>query len=441
MAASKEIVPAAPNASTDLATNEASGLAVKLLASVREEVADCPYIREALKVLPVEGYRSAIGSIWNAVVDDLRKKILHRSVGLFNKSVPSLRRVVKTYEDFQEVVNDEELIEGAYKIGVINWEARKVLKTSRDARHLFDGHPASSDPSPIKVLSIIDDCVKYVLSQPMPPQVVDIDDYLKMLEDEKFDQSVIAIEAAITSLPEIYRNELVHKIFGATVGTAASSVFRRNAEKVLRALWSLLAKETKAEVVRRVDSQIQKGNAELTARAFEFVESVDGQIYLSQAARRYRVLPLIEVLEEKVDEWADENQAVDRLRPLAGYIPSDLVSRYVLCITRVYIGYTGASGQWSRTDFYANGAAVVIPGLFGLLDDAGVDAFVNAIRTDERIRRRIGTAIKLERLRTLARIALDRASPRNDSRVLLEALLDPDREGEFRRLAGFATEE
>ena len=44
----------------------------KALASVREEVMDNPYIIEALRVLPVGGYRSAIGSFWNAVVDDLR---------------------------------------------------------------------------------------------------------------------------------------------------------------------------------------------------------------------------------------------------------------------------------------------------------------------------------------------------------------------------------
>ena len=47
----------------------------KALSSVREEVVDNPYIVEAIRVLQVGGYRSAIGSFWNAVVDDLRNKI------------------------------------------------------------------------------------------------------------------------------------------------------------------------------------------------------------------------------------------------------------------------------------------------------------------------------------------------------------------------------
>jgi len=58
----------------------------KALSSVREEVVDNPYIVEAIRVLQVGGYRSAIGSFWNAVVDDLRNKIIHRSLELFNKA-------------------------------------------------------------------------------------------------------------------------------------------------------------------------------------------------------------------------------------------------------------------------------------------------------------------------------------------------------------------
>ncbi len=103
-----------------------------------------PYIIEALRVLPVRGYRSAIGSIWNAVVDDLRNKIIHRSLPLFNKAI-KLRREITRYEDFQNYVNDDELIEGAYEIGVIGWEAVKVLKHAKETRTSLTGiHTALS---------------------------------------------------------------------------------------------------------------------------------------------------------------------------------------------------------------------------------------------------------------------------------------------------------
>ncbi len=139
-----------------ISSSEVQPLLEKSILNVRDEIKDNPYIAEAIRVLPVGGYRSAIGSFWNAVIDDLRNKIIHRSLSLFNKSM-NLRKEIKTYEDFQNYVNDDELIEGAYKIGVIGWEASKVLKHAKETRHIFDGHPKSSDPSIIKVLGMFED--------------------------------------------------------------------------------------------------------------------------------------------------------------------------------------------------------------------------------------------------------------------------------------------
>jgi hypothetical protein len=59
----------------------------RAVLGVREDMRENPYIVEALRVLPAQGYRSAIGAFWNAVVDDLRNKIMFRSLGLFNREV------------------------------------------------------------------------------------------------------------------------------------------------------------------------------------------------------------------------------------------------------------------------------------------------------------------------------------------------------------------
>lgn len=148
------------------------------LRSIRTEMQDNPYILEILRVLPVGGYRSAIGSVWNAVVDDLRNKIIHRSLTLFNKA---MGLNVKSYEDFQNQVSDDQLIDGAYKTGVVGWEASKILKQAKETRHIVDGHPKSTEPSIVKVLAMFDDCVKYVLNVEYPPTIVDLDEYMPTL--------------------------------------------------------------------------------------------------------------------------------------------------------------------------------------------------------------------------------------------------------------------
>jgi hypothetical protein len=404
------------------------------IMSIRPELQDSPYIAEALRVLPAKGYRSAIGCVWNAVVDDLRNKIIHRSLSLFNKSMPGLGREIKTYEDFQNHVNDDELIEGAYKTGVIGWEASKLLKQAKETRHIFDGHPKSSEPSLIKVLAMLDDCTKYVLCEEYPPQIIDIDDYLMTLASDKFDRNKIAIENAIDQLPDIYKKELIHRLFNTYIEPTASSVLRSNIEVVAPILWRPLPQAVKAELSRRVDQEITKGNVEITNQAFAFVHVVDAARHLTLSARRYKVQPLVERLKRNWSQFTIADEVVAELEPYAAYIPPEAVDAYVLALTGTYVGEIGASVRFARTDFYADHAATIIPAMFEAFDDRAVQAFIDAIRGSTMLRNTIQHPTKMNRLRTLGVIALSRASEHFAGRELLEALTDDTRETDFYRL-------
>lgn len=400
------------------------------IEGVRDEILECPYIEEALRVLPVGGYRSAIGSFWNAVVDDLRNKIIHRSLSTFNREIKS-RREIKTYEDFQDCVTDDDLIEGAYKIGVIGWEARKMLLQAKQIRHVFSGHPKSSEPSILKVLAMMEDCVKYVLSQEFPLQIIDIDDYMTVLGNEDFDRNDVAVENALGDLPETYKDQLVHRLLTAYVHPESASVLRSNIEFIAPIFWKVLPKKTKIDIVRRVDTSIQKGNKSETEKAFDFVRIVGGLRYLSVNARKYKLKPAIERLKENLDNWSTENECVKEMRPYAGYVPPDLIEDYVSALTHTYVGYTGSSYQFSRTDFYANGAAPTIQIMFTRFDDESGSAFVNCIKTSKVLQSRISNPAKLRRLRSLGHIVLERVSDSFEESEFLEILADEEKEEEF----------
>jgi hypothetical protein len=404
------------------------------LDKVRDDLIENPYIIEALRVLPVKGYRSAIGNVWNAVVDDLRNKIIHRSLPLFNKAV-QLKREVKCYEDFQDFVSDDDLIDGAREIGVIGWEAAKVLRHAKETRHIFDGHPRSSEPSPIKVLAMLDDCVRYVLSQPYPPEVVDIDDYLATMQTADFDRSEVAITNAITDLPEVYKKILIHRLFDAYIHEGAPTDLRSNIELVAPILWKALGKELRVQVVQRVDKEITKGKAARTKEAFQFVRVVKANAYLSPTAKSYLLQPLVKKLAKSLDHWAEENEAVEALAPYAAVIPPDQIPAYVSAITLTFVGHMGHSCQWARRDFYANLAAIRIPKMMEKFDDTMAAAFVDCIRTNHTLRDRVQHPTKMDRLRTLGAIVLGRVSETFPDRKLLQALADPERLAEFRKLA------
>jgi hypothetical protein len=423
----------AVNALVPVTRSNLAALIEHTLENVRDDLIENPYIIEALRVLPVMGYRSAIGNVWNAAIDDLRNKIIHRSLPLFNKAL-QLKRPVKCYEDFQNFVNDDELIDGAREIGVIGWEAAKILRHAKETRHIFDGHPRSSEPSAIKVLAMLDDCVRYVLAEPYPPEVVDIDHYLATMQTADFDRSEVAITNAITDLPEVYKKELIHRLFDAYIHENAPSDLRSNIELVAPILWKSLEKHLRVQVVRRVDKEIANSKTARTKEAFQFVRLVNASAYLTPTARSYHLKPLVEKLSKSLDKWGDENAAVKALAPYAAVIPCELMSDYVSAITLTFVGYMGFSAQWSRRDFFANVAATLIPQMIEKFDDKGASAFVEVIRSNETLRSRIDDEAKLARLRILAEIVLGRVSSTFPDKQFLEALIDPARKSEFRKM-------
>jgi len=410
--------------------NEVYSLIERTLTNVREDMQDNPYIEEALRVLPVGGYRSAIGAFWNAVIDDLRNKIMFRSISMFNKEM-DIGREISTYDDFQNFVNDDQLIDGAYKIGVIGWEASKVLKHAKETRHIFSGHPSSTDPSIIKVLAMMEDCIKYVLNEDYPMQIIDIDEYIVNLATEGYDRNGIGIENALGDLPERYKNELANRLFTSYVHHNSTTIQRSNIEFCAPILWKFLPRAIKTQIVRRVDQEIGKGNSTTIDLAFSFVEVVGANVYLSLTSKRYRVEPIIEELESNLDVFRIEDKCVNELERFSNSIPVQLLPRYVNALTQTYIGHVGGSANFNRTDFYADGAAVRIPGMFEKFDDSAADAFIKSIKSNKKIKQRIRSAAKLRRLRSLGTIVLERVSENYHERSFLVNLVDETKEKEF----------
>lgn len=402
----------------------------KELTNVRDDFANNKYVREAITVLAAGGLRSTIGSYWNAVIDDLRRKIIHRSLDLFNKEV-NPKRKIETYEDFQNHITDFELIDGAYKIGVIGWEAQKLLHQARETRNIFDGHPDSSDPTLFKVFNMISDCNRYVLSQDYPLTIIDVNQYILTMDTDNYNRNEIAIEQAFTDLPDIYKNEMSNRFFTLYIGDSASTRLKSNIEFSYPILWKVISKEIRQQLGKRFDKLVVEGNKDPIEKATDLLTIVDGLRYVSSASRRILYEPTIKELEDNLDNWGAEGRAVQHLQRLGSNIPSDLISRFVTAITLTYVGYKGGSWQYARTSFYSNSAAPRISEMFENFDNASAEAFVEAIKTNEILQQRIRYADQLNRLRTLANILLNKPEIREDTKGYLELLVDNEKTKDF----------
>lgn len=246
-----------------------------------------------------------------------------------------------------------------------------------------------------------------------------------------FDRNEYSVSDAISDLPDTYKNELINRLFSAYVTDSCSSILRSNIEVVAPILWRVMPKDIIIQVSHRVDQEITKGNVTATEYAFTFVGIVGAKKYLTTKSKKYLLAPIIEELNDHLDEFSIENACIDILSKYAGYIPRELLSSYVNALTQTYVGHIGGSAQFARTDFYADGAAVKIPAMFEKFDDESAHAFVESIKTNSTLKSRIRNTVKLRRLRNLCEIVSRRISDNFDEVDFLDMLLDEQREKEF----------
>lgn len=422
-----EIIGIGKSEILDIEKNE---IITGILAGVRDEVRNSTYIMEAIRVLPVNGLRSAIAQFWNAVVDDLRKKIIYRSVDLFNKEV-TLRRKVESYEDFQQNVLDFDLIEGAYKIGVIGLEAKNVLQQARNTRNFFAAHPDSSEPTHLKAYSMIEDCVKYVLSQDYPTKIINIDEFIEKMGDANFTRENFIISNAFADLPKVYKNELSNRFMSIYIHVDTPMTLMSNVEFAAPILWKLLTKEIKIQTARRVDQELLTADKVKISKAIKFVGLVDSNRYLSHSAKTMYLSPLIQSLNENLDNFGTENECVKSLSEFSDVIPSGLLHDYVNGITQTYVGRVHGSAQFSRTDFYADTAASLIPDMFSNFNEEATSEFIKVVKTNSILKNRLLFSVKLRRLRTLGDIISDKVTEQTEDALVLEYLVDETKEKEF----------
>lgn len=407
----------------------------KELTNVREDFVDNKYVQEAITVLAAGGLRSTIGSYWNAVVDDLRQKVMHRSIDLFNKEI-NPKREIKTYEDFQNYITDFDLIDGAYKIGVLSWEAHKLLHQARETRNIFDGHPDSSDPTLFKVFNLIADCNRYILSQDYPLTIIDVNQYILTMDTDSYNKHEIAVEQAFTDLPHIYKNEMANRLFTLYIGDNASTRLKSNIEYSYPILWKVIPKEIRQQIGKRYDKLLIEGNGDVISKANDILSIVEGLRYVSKASRNILFNPVIGELEDNLDNWGEEGRIIQKLQRFGSTIPSELIDRFVAAITLSYVGYKGGSGQYARTTFYSNAAAPRISEMFEKFDNTSADSFVETIKTNKTLKSRIRTSAQLNRLRTLGDILLNKPEIRKDTIEYLDLLVDVDRTKDFYKTIG-----
>ena len=311
-----------------------------------------------------------------------------------------------------------------------------MLSHAKEAQHIFYGHPKSADPSPFVVLSVVENCVKYVLAEPYPSEIVDLDEYLVQMGRDDYDRNEMAVRDTVSDLPDPHRGKMAHMLFSHYVSGESSSILRSNIEWCASIVWGFLARDTKRQLMHRVEKEIKRASGSRIALAFAFADHVAGHRFLPAAARTYKLKPLIERLESGLVGWDVEYSVIAELELYSEYVPDDLIERCVKSLVENFAAYSGGNRRYYRKPLPMDAGVNRIPKLFGTFDDRAVAAFVTALRGNTKLKSIVTGGGRIDRLRRLGEIAAARASANLPDKRILDLLLDQKREDEFLSFLG-----
>jgi hypothetical protein len=164
----------------------------------------------------VSGYPDhSLLELWNATVNNLRRRVERMSVDYFLSSSDSQVKYHKEGIDLCERwkdVKDYELIEGCYKVGIVTKKGFNILRTILQMRNDFSAaHNSDETITHADLIAFVELLSGNVFNQKFPEPVLDYQTLLKAISSPAFsDKMINNLNSSIKS----YNGKMIHSVFG-----------------------------------------------------------------------------------------------------------------------------------------------------------------------------------------------------------------------------------
>jgi hypothetical protein len=181
---------------------------VSIVEAIRPECRGL-YIEKAQRAAGVGLWDSVMLYFWNEAMHDLRRKVVAYGIEYF----PSTQKL-SDQDSLREDINDYELIEGCFQLGIISKEAWFFLQQCRDIRNQYTAaHLSDSQIDMMEALNFIKNCVKYVLTHELPSPGFSIRDFMVRLSNHDVSDMIAEIEMGINDQAPEIRKIILNRLF------------------------------------------------------------------------------------------------------------------------------------------------------------------------------------------------------------------------------------
>ena len=307
-------------------------------------------------------FDASLNYLWDETIMQLRARIAQFDLEYFydNAVGGDKRRQFSTVEDLMKL-QDSELIKGARNIELISDVGYQHLAYINYMRNWASAaHPNQTEISGLQLLSWLETCIKEVISLPIPGGVARIKKLLGNIRTTTISQED-AKETGLTfaELTQEQANSLSLALFGIYTKTDTDEPTRQNVRNLLPYLWGYVDEETKSSFGIKYGYFTANGENNSKQFAKEFLEMVDGSVYIPDNLRIVDIEKAITNLlnaHRGYNNFYNEEPWAKHLRTMVGNpvkVPSGINKKYVLAIVEVYIT-NGCGVCWDAEPIYVD---------------------------------------------------------------------------------------
>ena len=304
------------------------------------------YVSKFFAAVSAGLFDAALNYIWDETILHLRKRVEVYDLEYFYEIAASAdkRKDLKTIEDISKLTDDE-LLRGSLKIDLISETGYRNMDLVRYMRNNASAaHPNQLNITGLKLTSMAEDCLREVISTPIPPTAIEVQ---KLLENVKTTTMILEdakdVSVHFSNMGPNRTQRLVEGLFGIFYKRETIESVRQNIRLLTPMLWPYVDENTRKSFGLRHAYFSANNNTVEKNFAKEFLSVVDGLRYVTDQHRAIEVSTILEELKNAHDglnNFYNEVLPARRLKSIFGNppsVPSGIEAKYINSLIDVFL--------------------------------------------------------------------------------------------------------
>jgi hypothetical protein len=312
-----------------------------------EQRARSIYISKFIAACASGLFDAALNYLWDETISELRRRVSQYDLSYFFDTAvgsPEKRKRLNSIEDLDKI-DDNELIVGAHKIGLISDLGFKHLDFIRYMRNWASAaHPNQNQITGLQLVAWLETCILEVINLPLSNVVVEIKRLLANIKTNAITPTEAKeIAAFFANLTQDQANSLVSGFFGIYTDSSTTSQTRENIHRLLPYLWNRVDEPTRQQFGIKYGRFVANNEQQPKTLALAFLEIVGGKSYIPDDLRALEIEGAIETLisaHRGFNNFYTEPPLARELQRLVGEtsrIPRLVERSYVLALVEVFL--------------------------------------------------------------------------------------------------------